>query len=153
MTARDPTDLQYLHKLYKQGLTNGVDLKIISRQEALEMEPALTGFGDEVIYSPTTAVMDINQAMDHMAKTLPSNVTLVKNSQLMSVRQGSEGKTSITQVALNGAITEEIESRLMINAAGNYALDIAHSQGLALNYMMLPLKGRYAISKSSEMGK
>ena len=51
--------MPYLYELYKQGLTNGVELEVISRKEALKMEPTLRGFGDEVIYSPSTCVMDI----------------------------------------------------------------------------------------------
>ena len=45
-----------------------------------------------------------------------------------------------------------LATRLFINAAGLGALDLAHSQGLAGQYAMLPLKGRYAISKDSDMG-
>lgn len=40
---------------------------------------------------------------------------------------------------------------MMINAAGLHALNIAHSQGLATDYTMLPIKGRYAISKDPAM--
>jgi len=44
--------------LFNQGLRNKVDIKLISMKEAREMEPSLTGFGDQAIYSPTTSVMD-----------------------------------------------------------------------------------------------
>ena len=58
MTAKVPEEMDYLNKLYEQGLKNGVELELIDRQIALEMEPSLRGIGDVVIYSPTTAVMD-----------------------------------------------------------------------------------------------
>ena len=60
MTAGAESEMPYLHSLYQQGLTNGVDLRLISREEALEIEPTLRGFGDQVIFSPTTSVMDIH---------------------------------------------------------------------------------------------
>lgn len=52
--------MPYLHQLYEQGLKNGVDLELISREEALEREPTIRGAGDQVIYSPSTSVMDIH---------------------------------------------------------------------------------------------
>jgi|LakMenE01Jun11ns_1017448.scaffolds.fasta_scaffold8385771_1 L-2-hydroxyglutarate oxidase LhgO len=50
--------------LYEQGLKNGVQLELINRSEAIKMEPTLRGFGEQVIYSPTTAVMETQIALD-----------------------------------------------------------------------------------------
>lgn len=60
VTAGSESEMPYLHELHEQGLINGVDLKLISREEAVEREPTLRGAGDQVIYSPTTSVMDIH---------------------------------------------------------------------------------------------
>jgi len=45
---------------------------MISMEKARQMEPTLTGYGSEVIYSPTTAVMDTKQAMQVMRQQLVS---------------------------------------------------------------------------------
>lgn len=60
VTAGSEEEMPYLHDLYEQGIANGVDLKMISREEAVEREPTLRGAGDQVIYSPATSVMDIH---------------------------------------------------------------------------------------------
>jgi len=41
---------------------------------------------------------------------------------------------------------------MFINAAGLQSLDIAHGQNLATDYSLLPIKGRYAISKDASFG-
>ena len=142
--------MPYLLRLYEQGLINGVKLNLIPRSEALKMEPTLAGCGDQVIYSPTTCVMDIQHAMKHISATLPSNVELVKNASLLQVKSSETSATCYVKRA--DSSVEHIETRLMINAAGLNALDIAHSQGLATDFRLLPLKGRYAISKEASMG-
>jgi (S)-2-hydroxyglutarate dehydrogenase len=47
---------------------------------------------------------------------------------------------------------ESLESGYFVNAAGLDSLRLAHQEGLAHKYAMLPLKGRYAISKDASAG-
>ena len=116
------------------------------------MEPTLRGYGDQVIHSPTTSVMDIHQALNHISANLPPNVELVKGATVTNINNG-EGRTAECHyTTAESRQIEKIDSRMFINAAGNHALRLAHSQNLARNYVMLPLKGRYAISKEAEMG-
>jgi len=89
------------------------------------MEPTLAGYGDQIIHSPTTCVMDIQHAMKHISATLPSNVELVKNATLLKIDSSKTSATCFVKKAGNSV--ERIEARLMINAAGLNALDIAHS--------------------------
>jgi L-2-hydroxyglutarate oxidase LhgO len=42
----------------------------MSRAEARLIEPSLVGIGDQVIYSPTTSVMDTKQALKIMKDEL-----------------------------------------------------------------------------------
>ena len=106
----------YLEELYKQGLANGVDLKMISREEAEEREPTLRGAGDKVIYSPTTSVMDIHQALSHMTKTLPKNVELISNAKLLSLNS-NDNTTAHSEVLIDNQ-PQKFESKMFINAAG-----------------------------------
>jgi L-2-hydroxyglutarate oxidase LhgO len=47
-----------MYDLYQQGLKNKVELHLISRQEALKIDPMVRGYGSEFIWSPTTSVVD-----------------------------------------------------------------------------------------------
>lgn len=145
--------MPYLYELYEQGLKNGVELELIQRKTALKMEPTLRGYGDEVIHSPHTSVMDTAQAMTHLTETLPDNVVLTHNANITGLQSCENTKTcSVKYADSTNAAQEAIEAKLFINAAGLGALKLAHSQGLAERFAMLPLKGRYAISKESSMG-
>ena len=70
VTARDESEVEYLYELYEQGQINGVKLELLSREDALKMEPTLNGVG-EVIHSPTTCVMDIDVALQTLKDSLP----------------------------------------------------------------------------------
>ena len=63
----DPANLQ---ALYEQGVTNGVNLEIITRAAAKKLEPSLVGHGEDCIWSPTTAVMDTRAAMASLREEL-----------------------------------------------------------------------------------
>lgn len=45
---------------------------MISMEEARSMEPSLTGYGKDAIYSPTTSVMDTKFALKIMKEELIS---------------------------------------------------------------------------------
>lgn len=47
-----------MKELYQQGLKNGVELHMISMNEAKKIDHMARGYGDEVIWSPTTSVVD-----------------------------------------------------------------------------------------------
>lgn len=72
MTAKNELDAAGLENLFKQGQMNGIDLKMISMDEAREMEPTLVGYGKQCIYSPTTSVMDTKEALDFLRKEAES---------------------------------------------------------------------------------
>ena len=79
------------------------------------MEPTLTGYGNEVIYSPTTAVMDTKHAMQVMRQQLVSQgVTIEMGQKFVEASQG-QVKTE----------TSRFEYDYLINAAGLDSLRIA----------------------------
>ena len=82
VTARNESEVEYLYELYEQGKINKVELELVKRNDALKMEPTLNGFGDEVIYSPTTSVMDIDVALKTLKDSLPENVEIVYGAHL-----------------------------------------------------------------------
>lgn len=112
---------------------------MISMAEARAMEPSLTGYGNEVIYSPTTSVIDTKLALKAFKTEL-----LEKG---VNVRMG-EKFVSANQVDRYVQTNKERHFYdYFINAAGLDSLEIAHSMGAASELKMVPIKGRYAISK------
>ena len=55
--AFDPSEMQEIQTLYERGIKNGVpDLRILSREEALQMEPNLTSKIEGALYAPSAGV-------------------------------------------------------------------------------------------------
>jgi len=106
--------MEYLNKLYEQGLKNGVELHLIDRQEALKMEPTLQGHGDVVIYSPTTAVMKTQVALDCLMRQLNE---LPNFKAETGVKYIEMARSKDSEIAVK---TDQVTiyAKFMINAAG-----------------------------------
>ena len=76
----------------------------------------MRGAGDKVIYSPTTSVMDIHQALDYMTRNLPKNVELISKAKLLKLDSTADGKAHC-EVQVDGNL-ESFESKMFINATG-----------------------------------
>ena len=59
-----------MHNLYQQGLRNKIKVEMITMDEARKIDPMVRGYGNEVIWSPTTSVVDTKTIMKHMVKIL-----------------------------------------------------------------------------------
>jgi len=46
-----------MERLYEQGVENGVHLEQISMEEAREIDPLVTGYGNKVLWSPSTSIL------------------------------------------------------------------------------------------------
>ena len=58
IVASNEKEYEQLYEIYRQGVNNGVDVQLMSRQQAIKKEPGLSGYGDDVIWSPNTSVAD-----------------------------------------------------------------------------------------------
>ena len=105
------------------------------------MEPSLVGFGSEAIYSPTTSVIDTKQALNAFKDELIEKGVQVKlGEQFVSASEAGSEKYVTTNLGQHAY-------DFLINAAGLESLEIAHKMGQATQFIMVPIKGRYAISK------
>ena len=106
------------------------------------MEPTLRGVGDTVIYSPTTAVMETQVALDCLMKQLNCLPKFDAETGVKYITMDTQSDDSIKVRTNKG----DIYARFMINAAGQGALDIAQQFGHGQDLISVPIKGRYAIS-------
>lgn len=135
VVAKDDTEIPTLHELCRRGEANGVELKLISEEEAREIEPRVVT-AREALWSPTTATVDPLQVLTALKEDLEKNGCEIAMDTSYLSRRGRVVQTS------RGAI----EARYMINAAGLYADRIARDFGFGLDYRMLPFKGLYLYS-------
>jgi L-2-hydroxyglutarate oxidase LhgO len=125
-----------LAAIAKAASDNGVnDLRPLNRAEIVELEPAIAA--DRGLFSPSTGIIDSHQFM----LALLGDLTLVRDAQVGRITRYGEGwrlavKSDGEDIAL--------EARLMVNAAGLWAQDVASRiEGLANVPTLYMAKGNY----------
>jgi L-2-hydroxyglutarate oxidase len=148
IAPKNAREIEGLMKLYKQGIENGVDLKLISAGEALKIEPNLKIKGDfPVIFSPNTKVGNPTMLIEEVQKDLNelSNVEIIFKSKPEKVIK-SDKKHIVVETCNNN---ETIECNFFINAAGLYSDKIAKLFNFGHHYDLLPVVGTYLVDKLS----
>lgn len=118
--AFNEEDKEHLEVLYKRGLVNKIpDMKILTREEVLEMEPNVNPEVVAALYAPTAGV------------TGPWEVTikLMENAVLNGVKLELDAEVINIEKLVNGFKVvlkngKEFLTKTVINAAGVYADDI-----------------------------
>ncbi len=133
-------EITKLEAIKQKALNNGVnDLKIISKQEALEMEPALSCEG--ALYSPSTGIVDIHGLMQEFITDIEANQGIIAyDNSINSIKNTSQG------LVVSFSDNTEFLVNTLINSAGISAQDVA-KQIKGLNHQTIPkqylAKGNY----------
>lgn len=132
-------DLPGLQTLYDRGVKNGVkDLRILSKEEVLAMEPNLSDNVESALYAPTGGIV------------CPFNLTiaLAENANQNGVAFQFDTKVE-NIVKQDGSYRIEtdkgvIESRYVVNAAGVYA-DVIHNMVSEKKLKIVARRGDYCL--------
>jgi L-2-hydroxyglutarate oxidase LhgO len=116
---------------------NGVDdLQPLTRARIAALEPQIVA--DSGLFSPSTGIIDSHQYM----LALLGDLTLVREAEVSAIRGTSDG----WQLAVHSDGEDiNLETRIVINAAGLWAQDVAHRiEGLTDVPSLYLAKGSYA---------
>lgn len=142
--AFDPSEMQEIQTLYERGIKNGVpDLRILSREEALQMEPNLTSKIEGALYAPSAGVVSPWELALALAETA------VKNGAEVALRHEVTAIKSEGQYFEITAGNKTIQARFVINAAGIHA-DTIHNMVSNPTFSIQPNKGQYYLLDKSE---
>lgn len=132
--------LDGLKTLYDRGIANGVkELRILSREEALEMEPNLSENVQGALYAPTSGIICpfiLNIAMAENAAE--NGVEFRFNTQVEDIKADADG---IWHLRTNNG---EYTAKYVINAAGVHA-DIIHNMVSENKIHITPRRGDYCL--------
>ena len=123
--TKNNDELKTLETLYNRGIHNGVNLKLISDQDAREIEPRVRTV-KQAIFSPDTASVDPTEVIKsfvHDAKEL--GIVFLYNEKYLS--HNIKEKTVTT-------CNRKINTDYVINTAGLYADKIAKQFGFSSHY-------------------
>ena len=79
-------------------MKNKVHLELISMKEAKEIDKNATGYGDKVIWSPHTSVIDTKVILNHMLKEIQNinpNFKIHKNTKYI---KSNHSKNNINEI-------------------------------------------------------
>ena len=144
VVAFDENEIYTLEQLESQSKLNNVEgCKIISGEQAREMEEFLSKDVVAALYVPTSAIVCPWDMCLALAETAMKNGTeLLLNSEVLSI---DHNETSYTIHTCN----KDIKSRYVINAAGVYA-DIIHDMVAPHDFSMVPSVGQYYLLDKPE---
>ena len=132
--------LDGLKTLYDRGIANGVkELRILNREEALEMEPNLSENVQGALYAPTSGIICpfiLNIAMAENAAE--NGVEFRFNTQVEDIKADADG---IWHLRTNNG---EYKAKYVINAAGVHA-DIIHNMVSENKIHITPRRGDYCL--------
>ncbi len=140
-------ELHGLQDLYDRGIKNGVkDMKILTREECLEMEPNLSDDVQGALYAPTGGIISPFALNIAMAENAAMNgVDFRFNTEVEDIHKDADG---IWVIRTNNG---EYKTKYVVNAAGVYA-DIIHNMVSADKIHITPRRGDYCLL-DQDMGK
>ena len=138
-----PEDMPSLQLLYDRGIANGVkNLRILSREEVLEMEPNVSDEVYAALYAPTAGIVcpfEMNLAFGENA--YENGVEFHFDTEVIRLAKIEEGYRIFTNKG-------EFETKCIVNAAGVYA-DKFHNMVSEKKIHITPRKGEYCLLDKS----
>ena len=132
-----------LQKLYDKGIANGVKgLKILNREEVLEMEPNITDNVYAALYAPTAGIVcpfNLNIALAENAYT--NGIEFRFNTEVQNIRKIDGGYELCTNQGT-------FRTKYVVNAAGVYA-DKFHNMVSEKKIHITPRRGDYCLLDNS----
>ncbi len=135
-------DLPDLEALCANGRANGVkDLEIISAAEIKKLEPHING--EAALFSPSTGIVDARQLMNNfLQEALGRGTRALFCSRLIGLKKEKDRYELL--IKNSGGDSSLLESRIVINAAGLGAENVARLAGIiSSEYKLKYCKGDY----------
>ena len=135
----DEKGIDRLKDLYDQGQQNGVkDLKILTGDEARELEPARSDEVTAALYAPTGGIVcPFNLTIALAENAYVNGVGFKLNTEVLNIKKITDGYLVKTSDG-------EYEARALVNAAGVYAA-VFHNMISEKKLNIIPRKGEYCL--------
>ncbi len=150
VVALSDGDVPHMKELYERGIQNGVEgLRILSREEALDMEPNLSDDTKGALFAPTGGIVcpfRLTSAMAECANTNGVDFHLL--TEVNNIIKSDDGFTveatkydEFDESKDNSVI---YKTKIVVNAAGVYA-DRFHNMMTDEKLTITPRKGEYCL--------
>ncbi len=132
-------DRPKLEELYNRGISNGVkELRLLTKEEVLEMEPNLSDSIVGALYAPTAGIIcPFNLTIAMAENAYQNGIQFSFNTEVLGIIKLEEGYLIKTN-------HKEFMARYIVNAAGVYA-DRIHNMVSSNKITIAPRRGDYII--------
>ncbi len=133
-------DKKEIENLYHRGCANGVkDLQILDKQAVHTLEPNLSEAVECALYAPTGAIIcPYELTIAAVGNAMDNGAELMTNFEVTKLNKTDDGYEAVS------ADGRTVTSRIVINAAGLYADEIAAMAG-DTSFTIHPRRGEYIL--------
>lgn len=141
--AFEDDDMVTIHKLYERGIQNGVpELKILSQEETVAIEPNVNKKIKGSLYSGTTGIISPFELAIALCENAVTNGVEIKlNTEVLNLEKKAEAFDIFTNKG-------EFSAKCVVNAAGVYA-DRINNLVSESKFEIKPRKGQYMVLNKS----
>ena len=136
--ATEDEQLEVLKELAERSKLNGVNVKLLNKEEVLKIEPNLNPEVKGALFAPTAGIIDpFNLVVHAMENAIDNGVTFLRSHEVLDIK-----KTAVCFLVQTNK--GDIASKIVINAAGVKADKIA-SMIEDIDWAITPRKGEYYV--------
>ena len=134
--ATEDEQIPVLKELAERSRINGVEVKLLNKEEVLKMEPNINPEVKGALFAPTAGIIDpFNLVVHAMENAIDNGVKFLRNQEVLDIKKEND----IYIVKTN---KEELAAKIVINAAGLKSDKIA-SMIEDIDWAITPRKGEY----------
>lgn len=143
VVAFNDEEMETVKGIHEKGLKNGVpNMKIVLKDELLEMEPNINPEAVGALYAPTGGIVGPWELAIALAENAVENgVELRLNCEVTNIEKKDKSYKIYTKEG-------EIDTRYVVNAAGLYA-DKIHNMVAEPTFKLTPRRGQYFLLDKS----
>ena len=136
--ATEEEQLEVLKQLAERSKLNGVEVKLLNKEEVLKMEPNLNPEVKGALFAPTAGIIDpFNLVVHAMENAIDNGVTFLRSQEVLDIIKEND----VYKVKTN---KEQLFANIVINAAGVKSDKIA-SMIEDIDWAITPRKGEYYV--------
>ena len=134
----DP-QMDVLKGLVKRSEENGVEVRLLDKEEVLKMEPNINPEVKGALFAPTAGIIDPFSLVVHTVENAVDNgVNLFLNEEVIDIKKEND------LFAIKTKKGNIYQSKVVVNAAGLYSAKIAKMVG-EIDWDITPRKGEYFV--------
>ena len=133
--ATQDSELGRLQNIYERGLANGIECRLIDREEIVDIEPFAVGV--KAIHVPEAGIVDYKEVSRALSEDIVRLGGEVRTGhEVLGIKKHASGLTVETN-------QNPFDADLLINCAGLYSDKIAKMSGIDPGMQIVPFRGEY----------